>query len=57
MNITVLQLVAICKTQLYVSTLYVGYHQVIQRTFKMIIQYVLFKTRSRPPFKITTHIV
>jgi len=33
MNTTVLQLVAIYNIQLHVSTLYVGHHQVAQRTY------------------------
>ena len=32
MNRTILQLVAIYKVQLHVSALYVGHHQVVQRT-------------------------
>jgi len=33
MNTTILQLVAIYNIQLHVSALYVGYHQVVQRTY------------------------
>ena len=33
MNTTILQLVAIYNVQLHVSALYVGYHQVVQRTY------------------------
>ena len=33
MNTTILQLVAIYKIQLHVSALYVGHHQVVQRTY------------------------
>jgi len=32
MNTTILQLVAIYKIQLHVSALYIGHHQVVQRT-------------------------
>ena len=33
MNTTILQLVAVYNVQLHVSTLYVGRHQVVQRTY------------------------
>ena len=33
MNTTILQLVAIYNIQLHVSALYVGHHQVVQRTY------------------------
>jgi len=33
MNTTILQLVAVHKIQLRVSALYVGHHQVVQRTY------------------------
>jgi len=33
MNTSILQLVAVCKIQLHVSALYVGHHQVVQRTY------------------------
>ena len=32
MNTTILQLVAVYNIQLHVSALYVGHHQVVQRT-------------------------
>jgi len=35
-TITILQLVAIYSIQVYVSVLYVGHHQVVQRTFKWL---------------------
>jgi len=37
---TTLQLVAIYNIQLHVSDLYVGYHQVVQTTYLVTIQYV-----------------
>ena len=40
MNTTVLQLVAICNIQLHVLALYVGHHQVVQRTCEVATQYV-----------------
>jgi len=33
MNTTILQLVSIYNIQLHVSALYVGHHQVVQRTY------------------------
>jgi len=33
MNISILQLVAIYNIQLHVSALYIGHHQVVQRTY------------------------
>jgi len=35
MNTTILQLVAIYKIKLHVSAVYVGHHQVVQRTYKV----------------------
>jgi len=40
MNTTLLQLVAIYNIKLHVSALYVGHHQVVQRTYQVTIQYV-----------------
>jgi len=40
MNTTILQLIAIYNMQLHVSALYVGHHQVVQRTNYATIQYV-----------------
>jgi len=33
MNTTILQLVVIYNTQLHVSALYIGHHQVVQRAY------------------------
>jgi len=38
-NTTTCQIVALCNTQLHVSALYVGHHQVVRRISKVTIQH------------------